>query len=89
MHLSIKVIGQTAVVVKSGQIRTAYVAHLELLVPGRARVVDQRSQLALPVLFRLLRLSDPVELGHGSVDEALFAHDPELVQVIVDRLAEV
>lgn len=70
MHLAIKVVGQSAVVVQSTQIGATDVAHLQFLMSARARGVRERFQFAFLLLLGRLGSADLVEFCHGRGDAA-------------------
>lgn len=74
MHLSVKVIRQATVVIKSTEVRTADVADLKFLMSRGTRGVGERFELFLTVGFGLRGLANAEELVLGTGD---FAHGTE------------
>jgi hypothetical protein len=63
-------VGQTPVRVEDGEVGAADVAHAQLLVAGRARVLGDGLEVALLVLLLGLEGFGLGQLGHGLVDAA-------------------
>lgn len=89
MHLPIKMVRQSAIVVQPTQIRTTDIAHLQLLVPARPAGITERLELPLLVSLLLHRSSDPEELLVGPADLALLPQDLDLHQAALHALTQV
>lgn len=89
VHLSIKVVGQAAIVVKAAEVGTAHIANLQLLVARGTRSVRER--LKLPLLLRLGLGHDleVVPLVHGQVDLADSDKDFDLFDAALDVFVDV
>lgn len=71
-HLSSKVIRQSPIRVKHGKIRSADIAHTQLLVPRRSRIFGELLQFALLALLLCLERFCLCELCHGLVNLTRF-----------------
>jgi hypothetical protein len=89
MHLSVEVVRQATVVVKSAEVRTADVADLEFLMSRRTRRVGERFELLLTVGFGLRGLADAEQLVLGTGDFAHGTEDFDFEEAVVNGGCEI
>lgn len=89
MHLAVKVIRQSPIVIQSTQIRTTHVADLQFLMSAGARGVGQGFELALFLFFAGFGGADFVEFGVCGVHGAGFGQDADFEEAGVDGAGEV
>lgn len=89
MHLPIKMIRQSAIIIQPTQIRPAHVADLQFLMPRGPGGVAERFQLALFFLFGGFGDADFVVFGDCEGDAGGFAEDGDFEEACVDAVGEV
>lgn len=89
MHLTVKVVGETTIIIETGEVRAADIANLELLVAGRTAGIGQVLELAFPLHLGLGRLPHLEELIVRPAHLAQLAEDLHLLQPAVNSCAQV
>ena len=86
MHLAVKMIRESTIIVQATEIRATHVADLQFLVARRARGVGQCFKIPLLVFFRGLGDANLVVLGHGEGDAGCFTQDGDFEESDVDAV---
>lgn len=89
VHFSEEVIGQSAIVIQTGQVGTANITNLQLLVAGWTRGILQVLELALHGFLLVLGRADLVHFTHSQRNRPRLAQNGDFKKTGVDRVREI
>lgn len=89
MHLSVKMIRQTTIIIQSTQIRSTHITHLQFLVARWTRGIRESLEFTLVCFLLVLCGANLVEFVQGHGNSACLAEDRDLQQTSVDSLRKI